>query len=625
MRRRQRNSFVRTLILMGLVLPGLIGIFVVQAKAIQNQTLKTQLVLQGGPTSTSTLSSTSTPLPLQTSTSPVLNNPASLLAGASLDLFAFIQAPIGTVSRPYVTLIAFGSIPQGGSIVIRGFINSDEFICPQSPCQVFLQSSSRLVFRAYADTGETSDEVIASVSVVRVETGFVVTIDAVSQFTPFTDSCAAVWRVRDEENASWDNFVQFPFELNTQKTLHTLTAKLIVNGVVDASDCPAGGLNLGMNWPTGCGLEKARSSMIAWQNQFDEYIWLASRDHGIPPKILKTLIDYESQFWPGNSRFYLDEFGLAQINQLGLDVLLRRDPLYYQQVCASVLSDCTRPYAGLEPEQQRLVRGAVMSTMDASCPTCAYGVDLDKAKQSIDLIARLLQANCQQVNDILRTAVEPDPDADAATATALVATIAAGGSSGTTYEDLWRFTLTAYHSGSNCFRQAYVELRKRGGEVNWDNLREDLRCSGGEAYVEGFMDNLFAFDSYLYQPSEALTGVAFPTIVPTRTSVPTPTVYVSTARIIVKVYVDRNANGTPEEGEWIDAMTVQVTVSNTQVITQRTQNGVAIFDMSGYTPKSGIDVSLPGLYRNQTFLLPESGDVEVIFKFDQPVLPTSLP
>ena len=610
---------------MGLVLPGLIVIFVVQAKAIQNQTLKTQLVLQAGSTSTSTLSSTSTPLPLQTSTRPVLNNPASLLAGASLDLFAFIQAPIGTVSRPYVTLIAFGSIPQGGSIVIRGFINSDEFICPQSPCQVFLLSSSRLVFRAYANTGETSDEVIASVSVVQVETGFVVTIDAVSQFTPFTDSCAAVWRVRDEENASWDNFVQFPFELNTQKTLHTLTAKLIVNGVVDASDCPAGGLNLGMNWPTGCGLEKARSAMIAWQNQFDEYIWLASRDHGIPPKVLKTLIDYESQFWPGNSRFYLDEFGLAQINQLGLDVLLRRDPLYYQQVCASVLSDCTRPYAGLEPEQQRLVRGAVMSSMDANCPACAYGVDLDKAKQNIDLIARLLQANCQQVNDILRTAVEPDPDADAATATAIVATIAAGGSSGTTYEDLWRFTLTAYHSGSNCFREAYVELRKRGGEVNWDNLREDLKCAGGEAYVEGFMDNLFAFDSYLYQPSEALTGLALPTIVPTRTSVPTPTVYVSTARIIVKVYVDRNANGTPEEGEWIDAMTVQVTVSNTQVITLRTQNGVAIFDMSGYTPNSGIDVSLPGLYRNQTFLLPESGDVEVIFKFDQPVLPTSLP
>ena len=168
-------------------------------------------------------------------------------------------------------------------------------------------------------------------------------------------------------------------------------------------------------------------------------------------------------------------------------------------------------------------------------------------------------------------------------------------------------------------------MRKGGGEANWENLANALECKGGENYVDGFMDSLFAFDSYLYEPSEAFPGLAVPTIVPTRTPVPTPTVYISSARIVVKVYVDRNANGTPEEGEWIDAMTVKVTVSNTQEITQRTQNGIAIFDMSGYAPNSGIDVSLPGLYRNQTFLLPEEGDVEVIFKFDQPVLPTSLP
>ena len=190
-----------------------------------------------------------------------------------------------------------------------------------------------------------SDEVIASVSVTQVEGGFIVTIDAVSQFTPFTDSCAAVWGVQDRENATWDNFVQFPFQLNTDKTLHYLTTKLILNGVVDVSDCPAGGLSLSLDWPTGCGLEKARPAMIAWQNQFDEYIWLASREHGIPPKVLKTLIDYESQFWPGNSRFFVDEFGLAQINQLGVDVLLRRDLTYYQRACTTVLSalDCTRP------------------------------------------------------------------------------------------------------------------------------------------------------------------------------------------------------------------------------------------------------------------------------------------
>jgi hypothetical protein len=373
-------------------------------------------------------------------------------------------------------------------------------------------------------------------------------------------------------------------------------------------------------------LEKASDAATAWQNQFDEYIWLASRDHGIPPKILKTLLEVESQFWPGNSRFYVDEVGLGQINQLGVDVLLRRDPTYYQRVCSSVLSDCTRPYASLEATQQAAIRGAVVSSVDATCPTCENGVDLDTAKQSIDLIASLLQANCQQVDAILKQPFKPDPDADAATATAIVATVAAGGSRpGPTYEDLWRFTLASYHSGISCFQNAVFNTKSAGASVVWDNVGKELNCRGGEDYVNGFMDNLFAYDFYLYEPSDLLSVIAAPTIVPTRTSVPTPTVYISSARIIVQVYIDRNGNNLPEEGEWIDAMTVQVSVSNTQQITQRTQNGIAIFDMSGYTPNSGIDVSLPGLYRNNTFLLPEQGDVTIVFKFDQPSLPTSLP
>lgn len=624
MRTRKRNTLFSTLVIVGLVLPGLIGIFVVQARAVEDQTLRAQLALQEGPTATSSLALTSTALPVLTSTESPFANPA--LPRRALDLYAFIQAPLGSVARPYVRLIAFASIPRTGSVVIRGFINSDEFICTVSPCALFLQSSSRIVFRAYADTGERSEEVIASVSVTEVEGGFVVSLDAVSQFTTFTDSCAATWRVVDEENASWDNFVQFPYQLNTNKTLHTLTTKLILNGVVDASDCPAGGLSVGLDWPTGCGLQKANSAMIAWQNQFDDYIWLASRDHGIPPKILKTLIEYESQFWPGNSRFYLDEFGLGQINQLGVDVLLRRDPVYYERVCSTVLSDCSRPYAGLEPSQQALIRGAVVASVDATCPSCDFGLNLDDASQSIDLIASLLKANCQQVDAILRQPIRPDPDAEAATATAVVATVAAGGAKpGATYEDLWRFTLTAYHSGLSCFQEAYVALRKNGAEVVWENFEDELQCKGGDDYVNGLMDNLFAFDSYLYEPSAALAELAVPTIVPTRTPAATPTVYVSSARIIVKVYVDRNGNGSPDAGEWVDAMTVRVTVSNTEEITQRTQNGVAIFDMSGYPPNSGIDVSLPGLYRNETFRLPEEGDVEVLFKFDQPVLPTILP
>ena len=661
MRRKQRHSLLSTLLILGFVIPGLMGIFAVQAKAIEDQSLNTKLFLQAGSTDTPT-STTIPPLSLTSTGSPI-PNPLSSTGLGAVNLYAFIEAPSKPVARPYVTLIAFASVPRTGSVVIRGFINSEEFLCTESPCGIHLQSSARLVFRAYAATGETSDDVIASVSVTQVLSGYLVSIDSISQYTSFVDSCSLIWGMRDENNATWDNFVQYPYQINTNKTLHTLAARLILNGVVDASSCPAGGISLGLDWPTACGLEKAADAVTAWQNQFDSYIWLASRDQGIPPKILKTLFDYESQFWPGNSRFYIDEVGLGQINQLGVDVLLRRDPAYYQRVCPSVLSDCTRPYTSLEPSQQAQIRGAVVNSVDAACPTCKNGVDLDKAKLSVGLTASLLKANCQQVYDIVKQAYQTvpvsgasgqcvdgtytsaqteqgacshhkgvavwwGPAADAAaTATKVAATIAASGASpaATNYEDMWRFTLASYHSGISCLNDAVLTAKKGGLPVNWANVSELFTCKGARDYVNGYMDNLINFDKNLYQPSDLLSVIAGPTIVPTQTAVPTPTVYVSDAKIIVKVYIDRNGNNTPDDGEWIDAMSVQVSISNSKQLTQRTVNGVTTFDMSGYAPGSGIDVSLPGLYRNNTFLLPDHGDVTVVFKFDQPALPTSLP
>ena len=89
--------------------------------------------------------------------------------------------------------------------------------------------------------------------------------------------------------------------------------------------------------------------------------------------------------------------------------------------------------------------------------------------------------------------------------------------------------------------------------------------------------------------------------------------------------MDRNSNTIPDADEWIDAMTVLVATSGNEQITQRTVNGIAIFDMSRYSPGTGITVSLPGLYRSENFILPESGEITVTFMFDQPALPTILP
>jgi len=598
MHKKRRQSLFALGLLLGIGIPGLIGILVVQASTITGL----PFTLQSGITLPATSTLTSVPLPSSTSTGfPLIGSP-TLSGGASGRLYAFIQAPDGLVQQPYVLLTAFGSVARANSVVINGYVNSEEFVCTDFPCQLFLKSSSRFLFRAYSNTGQTSDEVIASVSVVQAQGGYLVSIDSVNQFTSFTDSCSAMWGVGDQESAKWDDFVQFPFQLNTKKTLHTLATQLILNGVVDTSDCPYGGLGAGLNWPTACGLEKASGMMIQWQNQYDDRIWLASKDQGIPPKILKTLLGLESQFWPGNSRFYLDEYGLGQVNQLGMDVLLRSDFQFYQQACTSIYPDCSRSYLSWEPSQQRLIRGAAVNLMNAKCPECAYGVDLDKAKQSVDIVSKLLKANCQQVDTIL-----------------------GGEISDAKYEDLWRFTLASYHGGISCFRDAVVAVLDKGLPVTWQNLEKELTCPSGMDYVNGFMDDLNSFDFYLYEPSDALVIAAMPTIVPTRTPVPTPTVFISSARIIVQVYLDRNRNGVPDAGEEIDAMTVDVNTSDNKRITQRTQNGIAIFDMSGYTPGVRVDVSLPGLYRNESFTLPEQGDISVVFKFDMPALPTNLP
>jgi len=628
MRANNRRSSFATLLLLAIGLPGFIGILVVQAKVNPSQPDPVTSNLQA---STSTLAPTFTRTnpapPSGTSASlPIINLTAPPIA-SSLTLYAFIRAPSGTVSRPYVILTAFASIPRSGSVFISGLAGSQEFICTAPPCVLYLQpGSTSFVFRAHSDAGETSEEVIASVNASQVENGYLVTIESVSQFTVFTDSCSFTWGVNSDEGVTWNDFVQFPYQINTKKTLHYLATQLLLTGIVDASDCPAGGLSVGLDWPTACGLERATSKMIEWQNQYDDYIWLVSRDNGIPPKIMKTLLEVESQFWPGNQRFYVDEYGLGQVNQLGIDVLLRRDPVLYLKFCSLVLSNCTTPYVSLEPTQQAMIRGAVVSSMDAICQDCANGLDLNEAKESVLLIGKLLEANCEQVQAILNQAIPPDPDADAATATAAVATVAAGGSTGgTTYEDLWRFTLSSYHNGSSCLQDAIQTVRKAKLAVTWENVSEELRCRGGADYVDGFMNTLFSFDLYLFEPSDADILITQATIVSTRTPVPTPTVFISSAQVRVQVFMDRNGNNTPEEGEWIDSMTVLLTTSTNQQITKRTQNGIAIFDMSGYTPGIGVTVSLPGLYRSESFALPEQGEVTVTFMFEQPPLPTVLP
>src|ERR1041384_4485016 len=105
MRARKRHSPYRFVLALGIALPGLIGILVVQAKAVVVPPVAPAALQTGSPAT-----GTSSPLPtlaLQTFTgTPAVSLPTSssiLPAG----LYAFIEAPKGLVAKPYIILNAF--------------------------------------------------------------------------------------------------------------------------------------------------------------------------------------------------------------------------------------------------------------------------------------------------------------------------------------------------------------------------------------------------------------------------------------------------------------------------------------------------------------------------------------
>ncbi len=555
-----------------------------------------EVVLQQSITQTPPALITATPTLL-----PLISFPTEAVNGS---LFSFIEAPQGPLSLPYVIISAFQAGTFSPQVTISGTMNTTDFLCQGSPCTITLPlGETRFVFSAQTSTGQTSATIYATVVAEQKSNGYFVTLTSVSQFArAFGDACLKEWGIEETTGPSWADFPPFPFDLNTQIPLHHLAARLILMGVVDTRDCPAGGLSADMDWPNACGLEKVHDQMIAWQNQFDNAIWTSANQIGIPPKILKTLIEVESQFWPSNARFYVDEYGLGQINQLGVDILLRTDYTLYQRVCPSVLTNCNIPYVSLPAQDQASVRGALLASQNSTCASCAFGLDLTRASQSIPFIAQLLKANCDQAKAIL---------------TARSAT--------TDYESYWKFTLLSYHSGQTCLADAAKAVKLQGDPMDWEHLAPLINCPGGRKYVDNFWANLGLFDAYRYQSGSAPVVQFGPVFSPTNTPPPTPTPLISSAQVQITVYVDTNGDGTPQPSEGLNGIPVQLTLPDGKILSAVTSSGQVRFDMSGYVTGIQVTASLPNLLRSYQFYLPQSGTVPIVFTFAAPTLPGKLP
>lgn len=290
--------------------------------------------------------------------------------------------------------------------------------------------------------------------------------------------CLEVWDFTPSTLTSqrWLLTPSVPEGLRTSTSYYILAGMLIRNKLVDASQCPAGGLidpngtNLAAN---NCGVDVAFSKVTAWQNRFDSQIYNVAQTTQIPAILLKNFIRQESQFWPGQYSSN-GEVGLGQMTNAGADTLLRWSPDLYQDLCAKSFSRsaCEKGYSQLSAGERATLQGAILQVVNASCPDCTETINPQQANFSVGVFAEALSANCKQVDQVVRDVAKVE------TASMV-----------STYSDLWKITLYNYNAGSGCMENAVKRAWKQNPEgiLSWERVQNylDMDCLGGVKYVDG--------------------------------------------------------------------------------------------------------------------------------------------
>ena len=284
------------------------------------------------------------------------------------------------------------------------------------------------------------------------------------------DSCAAIWGFTQPQLGIPD-VLSFPItsqELHTENDYYYLAAMLIKNKAVDTTGCLYEGLQT-FTTASMCGVNAARPQLIEWQNKFDPYIFNSGNLTGISPRLIKELFALESQFWPGYYQTIISS-GLGQLNQNGADSLFIYHPEYYQRICPQVLHPdaCKMNYDELSENEKSLLRGRLVSQVNADCPTCQTGVNLPIAYESVQIFTDVIKANCQQVNNLIYNITYVRP------------------ANLISYVDLWRFTLANYNSGSGCAAKALESAWITYRDLDWAHVSQFFiarECSPALFYV----------------------------------------------------------------------------------------------------------------------------------------------
>jgi hypothetical protein len=379
---------------------------------------------------------------------------------------------------PVLVLTGQEPLPNEHIVGIEGTMDGQPFAC-DPVCKMRLSPTDAdgvaLQFWAWSSYGDSSNVFTAQVRVAQAADNnpdqnslYVDVLSSQWQGVRLA-SCADTWGTFPPVGGppAWLSTPQDASELSSDIPYSYLSANLILQGVVDASGCPDGGLLPG-GGANACGQEAARGEAQIWQNQFDQLIMQTANDTGVPAQLLKSLFARESQFWPGLFRVTTD-VGLGQLTENGADTTLLWNPSFFGQYCPLVLSTqaCSRGYLHLNAKQQKLLREALVASVNASCDTCALGIDLSRADFSVGVFAHTLLASCEQTGQVVLNTVGQAP-ADVAT-----------------YEDLWKFTLVNYNAGPGCLSLALNDAWTSDHNLTWEAVSSHFTdvCAPARDYV----------------------------------------------------------------------------------------------------------------------------------------------
>ena len=381
-------------------------------------------------------------------------------------------------TEPILVLTGIEPLPEYQITGIEGLYEGQSFNCGPV-CRLRLPLTNEdgftLEFWAYSSYGDSSVVFKALVRVAQTSVGnpdqsfwYVDVLSDQWAGVPLA-SCVRDWGVLPPIGGppKWLSTPTQSETLGTDVPYTYLAENLIKPGAVDASMCADGGLTLG-GGASACGMEAARPAVTAWQNQFDDLILNVAKDSGVPAHLLKNLFAKESQFWPGTS--LKNDVGLGQITEHGADTTLMWNPTFFYQFCPLVMDsyNCRNGYLGLDDEGQTYIRQALVSAVNATCENCPLGIDLERARFSINVFAHTLLANCGQAGQLVRNFKGGAPGLSAS------------------YEDLWKFTLVNYNAGPGCLGDAFDGAYTNDQDFTWENVSTHLSpaCAGALGYVD---------------------------------------------------------------------------------------------------------------------------------------------